>query len=94
MFADYLESVAPAPSSLFMQVNNELDDYLSTPIESLKYKDLNSKEQTMTPMEWWVCNRDKYPKLLQMALDYLSIPCKCTSAFTKPLTNGMLSYSC
>jgi hypothetical protein len=42
---------------------DELDDYLSQPIEKVR-----------DPIRWWWDHRSVYPKLSQMAFDYLSIP--------------------
>ena len=42
---------------------NELDDYLSQAVEKVH-----------DPIAWWWDNRKVYPRLLVMALDYLSVP--------------------
>lgn len=44
---------------------NELDEYLSQPIENV-----------CDPITWWWEHRHVYPRLSAMALDYLSIPGK------------------
>jgi hypothetical protein len=44
---------------------NELDDYLSQPIEKVR-----------DPIAWWWECRKQYPTLSQMAFDYLSVPGK------------------
>jgi hypothetical protein len=43
--------------------SNELDKFLREPVENVK-----------DMLQWWFKNRAVYPKLSQMALDYLSIP--------------------
>lgn len=75
MFEDFLATSSSGPSTL-TQVQDELEDYLRTGPENLKYKE-KTKEKVMTPLEWWVRHRDVYPKLSRMALDYLSIPGMC-----------------
>ena len=44
---------------------NELNDYL-----------LKLLKKVRDPITWWWGHSTSYPKLLKMALDYLSIPCK------------------
>ena len=44
---------------------NELEEYLKLPIEKV-----------MDPLMWWYNNRNVYPCLSRMALDYLSAPRK------------------
>jgi hypothetical protein len=48
-----------------MKDPDELDDYLSQAIEKVR-----------DPIQWWWDHRSVYPKLSQMAFDYLSIPGK------------------
>jgi hAT family C-terminal dimerisation region len=43
--------------------SNEIAEYLSHPVELVK-----------DPLKWWTKNRNVYPNLHRMALDYLSIP--------------------
>lgn len=62
-------------SDYFLNINipnawsekNHLEQYLSDPVEP------NVRE----PLKWWWGKRDVWPGLAQMALDYLSVPCKC-----------------
>ena len=49
---------------------NELDDYLSQGIEKVS-----------NPVTWWWDHQKVYPKLLVMALDFLSIPGMCLVCF-------------
>lgn len=44
-------------------VANEIDRYLREAVENVK-----------EPLRWWFQNRQVYPKLSRMALDYLSTP--------------------
>ena len=46
---------------------NELEEYLALPVEKVK-----------DPLKWWYDNRNVYPRLSRMALDYLSAPGKCS----------------
>jgi hypothetical protein len=46
---------------------DELEEYLSQPVERLKIPDV---------MKWWWDKRIVWPRLSRMALDYLSIPGK------------------
>ena len=48
-----------------IQETNELDEYLGQAIEKVK-----------DPIAWWWNHQKVYPQLLEMALDYLSIPGK------------------
>lgn len=50
---------------------NEIHEYLSHPVENVK-----------DPLKWWVDNKFLYPNLHCMALDYLSIPGKCSIYLT------------
>ena len=43
--------------------HDELDEYLFLPIDKVK-----------DPLKWWYVNRQVYPQLSRMALDYLSVP--------------------
>lgn len=43
--------------------SDELEDYLRQPVEKVS-----------DPLKWWVNNRDTYPTLYRMTLDYLSVP--------------------
>ena len=49
-----------------IQEHDELDEYLSQAIEKVR-----------DPIAWWWNHRKVYPRLLTMALDYLSIPGMC-----------------
>ncbi|GBE87594.1 putative AC9 transposase [Sparassis crispa] len=49
-------------------VRNEIDDYLAAPLENVQ-----------DPLKWWYDNRQAYPKLSRMGLDYLSIPVTSTA---------------
>jgi hypothetical protein len=44
---------------------SEVDEYLKCPVENI-----------LDPLKWWIDNRQVYPYLSSMALDYLSIPRK------------------
>jgi hypothetical protein len=44
---------------------SEIQEYLSFPVDNIK-----------EPLKWWVDNKNVYPNLHRMALDYLSIPGK------------------
>lgn len=46
---------------------SEIQEYLNHPVENVK-----------DPLKWWVDNQHVYPNLHRMALDYLSIPGKCS----------------
>lgn len=46
-----------------IEAPNELDDYLSQPVEKVR-----------DPITWWWEHRVLYPRPSVMALDYLSIP--------------------
>jgi hypothetical protein len=48
---------------------HELDEYLSQPIEKVR-----------DPIAWWWDHRHTFPKLSNMALDYLSVPGMCCIA--------------
>ena len=45
----------------------ELNEYLCGPVKAVA-----------EPLQWWYHNRFVYPNLHCMALDFLSIPCKCS----------------
>ena len=47
------------------QLPDELQEYLRHPVEKVA-----------DPLKWWVNNKNLYPTLHRMALDYLSIPRK------------------
>jgi hypothetical protein len=53
---------------------NEIQEYLSHPVNNVK-----------DPLKWWVDNKNLYPNLHRMALDYLSVPGKCS-----PLSYNMI----
>ena len=44
---------------------SEIQEYLSHPVENVQ-----------DPLKWWTANKNVYPNLHRMALDYLSIPGK------------------
>jgi hypothetical protein len=50
---------------------SEIQEYLSLPVENVK-----------DPLKWWTDNKNVYPNLHRMALDYLSIPGKSYVLFT------------
>jgi hypothetical protein len=59
---DELPSLAPLPS---VQASNELQQYLETDPENVK-----------DAIAWWHEHHATYPRLSQMAIDYLTIPGK------------------
>ena len=59
--------------------SSELEDYLRKPVENVR-----------EPLKWWVANRDIYPNLHRMALDYLSIPGISISFIIFSITNYTL----
>ena len=61
--------LAPAATEL----RNDLDRYLSADVENVR-----------DPISWCNKRRSMYPRLLRMALDYLSIPGKCFSHHRLP----------
>jgi hypothetical protein len=63
-------AAAPVASKL----KDELEQYLERPVEDVK-----------DPLAWWSKNRVLYPRLSQMALDYLSIPGMCI--MTSPIVD-------
>jgi len=52
---------------------SEINQYLRLPVEHV-----------MDPLGWWVHNRQTYPNLSRMALDYLSIPGKSSALLFVP----------
>lgn len=49
---------------------SEIQEYLSFPVNNIK-----------NPLRWWVDNKNVYPNLHWMVLDYLSIPGKSESCY-------------
>ncbi len=64
VFDDLPSLSAPVTSKL----KDELQQYLECPVEDAK-----------DVLLWWIKNRAVYPRLSQMALDYLSIPGMCSN---------------
>jgi hypothetical protein len=50
---------------------SEIDEYMNRPVENI-----------VDPLKWWTDNRQVYPNLSSMALDYLSVPRKSFNIFS------------
>lgn len=81
MFESFIMG-GPAISTLSatVPVLDEVELYLSTGPETLKYMD-HGQEKSFMPLEWWVNHRGTYPRLSRMALDYLSVPGEFLTTF-------------
>lgn len=76
IFDDLPALIAPAATELC----GELDRYLST-----------DPEHVTDVLAWWYARRAIYPRLHQMALDYLTIPGVWNTTVFKYLTNSCFS---